>query len=72
MSFALPLSHLPRGTFASSAESYGLSSSTPHTGPFLRKIAETEKGKLTASLASEWLKELDANIEDTKVGNETC
>ncbi|CUA78197.1 Sorting nexin-41 [Cryptococcus neoformans var, neoformans B-3501A] [Rhizoctonia solani] len=68
MAFVVP-QHLPRATFGQGS-SYG--SSTSHSEPILRKLAEVTRESLTSTEASKWVKEIQKDIQDTKARVHRC
>ncbi|KDN35071.1 hypothetical protein RSAG8_11909, partial [Rhizoctonia solani AG-8 WAC10335] len=68
MAFVVP-QHLPRATFGQGS-SYG--SSTSHSEPILRKLAEVTRESLTSTEASKWVKEIQKDIQDTKAHVHKC
>ncbi|QRW17047.1 centromere/kinetochore protein zw10 [Rhizoctonia solani] len=68
MAFVVP-QHLPRAAFGQGS-SYG--SSTSHSEPVLRKLAETTRDSLTSTETSKWVEEIRKDIEDTKARIHRC
>ncbi|KAG8692056.1 hypothetical protein FRC11_007022 [Ceratobasidium sp. 423] len=68
MAFVVP-QHLPRAAFGQGS-SYG--SSTSHSEPILRKLAEVTRESLTSTETSKWVKEIQKDIEDTKTRVHRC
>ncbi|CAE6454428.1 unnamed protein product [Rhizoctonia solani] len=62
MAFVVP-QHLPRAAFGQGS---GHGSSTSHCEPILRKLAEVTRESLTSTQASQWVKEIQKDIDDTK------
>ncbi|CAE6462984.1 unnamed protein product [Rhizoctonia solani] len=62
MAFVVP-QHLPRAAYGQGS-SYG--SSTSHSEPILRKLAEATRESLTSTEASKWVEEIQKDIDDTK------